>query len=332
MLNTTEWPFEKAFPREQRGQFLSRIGRKIRWSPAMKSISEFSVYQRAFFSMLGKNVAQFHKLLCVNPKITFSELVKALPGPAGIIPDSIWAEFLLRAEWLVEKAHLIQAMDERHPDKKELFQFLVEQRLSIPGSFHFVQHGPAWVFYVGREYTFRSLEEQIFRERTSAKAEVMCRWYVLDSTWMGKLSHCIIVLRADAKAEDVEQGLMHETKHVYFAALFPERSKLSYLDRAKDEIIAYLEEYRDKFQSLQELSDAVFQAITGYFDEILEGKIFHNRDEESDFMDIFCEELKGMIYVWAQISQQDPNFWVTLMVLPAKQWTRVLPRVYDIVI
>lgn len=46
-------------------------------------------------------------------------------------------------------------------------------------------------------------------------------------------------------------------------------------------------------------------------------------------MDLFCAELKNMIYVGAQISQQDSNFWVTLMVLPAKQWTRVLPRVYD---
>lgn len=109
----------------------------------MRSISEFSIYQRAFFGMLGKNVAQFNKLLCANPSITFSELVKSLPGPAGVIPDSIWSELLLRAESLVEKAHLIQAMYERHSDKKELFQFLVEQRLSIPGSFDFVQNGPA---------------------------------------------------------------------------------------------------------------------------------------------------------------------------------------------
>lgn len=332
MKNITEWPFQKAFPRESREQFLSRIGRKVRWSPAMKSISEFSIYQRAFFGMLGKNVAQFNKLLCANPSITFSEIVKALPGPAGVIPDSIWSEILLRAEWLVEKAHLIQAMDERHPDKKELFQFLVEQRLSIPGSFNFVQNGPAWVFYVGRESTFRSLEAEVFWEKTSAKTEVECKWYVLESTWMKKLDNCIVVLRADAKSDDVEQGLKHEMKHVYFAALFPEHSQLSYLDRAKDEIIAYLSEYSEEYDSPEELSDAVFQAITGYFDEILEGKTFHNWDQESDFMDVFCAELKSMIYVWAQISQQDPNFWVTLMALPAKQWTRVLPRVYDVLI
>lgn len=93
---------------------------------------------------------------------------------------------------------------------------------------------------------------------------------------MKKLDNCIIVLRADAKSEDVEQGLKHEMKHVYFGTLFPEHSKLSYLDRAKDEIIAYLDEYRDEYENPEELSDAVFQAITGYFDEILEGKTFHN--------------------------------------------------------
>ena len=109
----------------------------------MKSISEFSVYQRAFFGMLGKNVAQFHKLLCANPSITFSELVKSLPGPAGVIPDSIWSELLLRAESLVKKAHIIHAMSEKYPDKKQLFQVLVEQKLSIPGSLDFIQHGPA---------------------------------------------------------------------------------------------------------------------------------------------------------------------------------------------
>lgn len=128
------------FPRESGKQYLSRIGRQVRWSPAMQSISEFSVYQRAFFSMLGKNVSQFHEILCAEPDISFSDLVRALPGPAGVIPETIWSDMLVRAEHLLKKAQLIHAMDKRHPNKKVLFQFLVEQKLSIPGALDFVQH------------------------------------------------------------------------------------------------------------------------------------------------------------------------------------------------
>lgn len=87
---------------------------------------------------------------------------------------------------------------------------------------------------------------------------------------MSELNDCIIVLRADARANDVEVGLRHEIKHLYFSSLFPNSDKLSFLDRAKDEIIAYLSEYRDVYGNPEDLSNAVFQAIQGYFDDILE--------------------------------------------------------------
>ena len=98
-----------------------------------------------------------------------------------------------------------------------------------------------------------------------------------------------MVLLDDKKAQSVKTCLDHEMKHVYFGAFFPQSDELSFLDRAKNEIIAYLEEYRSDCRNEKELADEVFQMFNTYLPEILGDKKFSDLNEERNFMSKFYE-------------------------------------------